>query len=734
MRCIKYLLYFLIFLILVIPVFNLKSDTLDDIFRRLSKTEEKEALILARKGEYEKAIKILEPLFLEKPESPQIASLYIWLKIKANQVNEAWNIYSNLEEKNIISDDVKKELFKNFALKEHEKAVIMARDGKYDEALEIIDKCIKLQPDNHIFKADKILIMLWKNDKENALQEFKRLFPDGNPPEYLNDEIKKLNEEMSKKDKSQELEKETDKVNISENTISSDKKKDHFKDLQEKAVELARNNKYEDAIKIFKEIFKSSEKINDDIINDYIVVLSWSGADKDAVEFYENNSGKFKEKTYLYKNLAKSYFKIEKFDSAFTFYKKALDENPSDIEALKGMSFVIFAKSGEAEAIKFLENYLSVHSNIMNHNTIENVINEVKNTFAKYSKKVSEDAILEKKLLEADDLIKRKDLERLMPLAEELSKYSDNPNALIIKVYALQIAKKTFDALELNEKILKIYPDYTPSINTKYHILLDIGAAQLANEKLKQSNDKVSPEVQQRILGDLAAEQIKFLDPKRAIKLLDQNINYYEEYLQKDNDPNSALAFKRRAQFDKFLAMRQAEMMEEIIEDYESLKKEGVELPYWVLEAVGDAYLYMKKPEKAIVIYNKIIEYYKENNQYRYPNNYNVLMAKYVALIELERHYEARKILEELDREISYFTYKNGILSEHWDKLDLLVEKAWSLIYDDRLNDAESYIEKIIEDIPYNSNPRIAQAYLHLYRGFPRLALEDFEIVTNLNP
>jgi len=67
---------------------------------------------------------------------------------------------------------------------QHLHAVKLARAGKHDEGLRILDGLIQDFPDNYPLHRDHILITIWKGDCEDALRHFQRVRSQEHPP-YL---------------------------------------------------------------------------------------------------------------------------------------------------------------------------------------------------------------------------------------------------------------------------------------------------------------------------------------------------------------------------------------------------------------------------------------------------------------------------------------------------------------------------------------------------------------------
>ncbi len=181
-----------------------------------------------------------------------------------------------------------------------------------------------------------------------------------------------------------------------------------------------------------------------------------------------------------------------------------------------------------------------------------------------------------------------------------------------------------------------------------------------------------------------------------------------------------------RSRWDKIVALRLKTEMEEVVKEYEEVLKINTQTPAWVREAVADAYLYLRQPHKALRMYEEVLE--------EQPQDHNTRMAVYHTLVELGRYKEATRVLENLDRDTPPTIWDRGLKRENWKKFEIVYSKAWLLMYQDKLAEAEEYLRGLERKAPANSNILTALAHDHLWRGWPRKALKDFEVVHTMDP
>jgi tetratricopeptide (TPR) repeat protein len=174
--------------------------------------------------------------------------------------------------------------------------------------------------------------------------------------------------------------------------------------------------------------------------------------------------------------------------------------------------------------------------------------------------------------------------------------------------------------------------------------------------------------------------------------------------------------------------------MEEVLQQYDILRKADREAPYWVTEAVADACLYLHRPEEAEGFYRMTLE--------KNPDNpYSALMGlfyTYVDLREWEKGAETFKRVEALlEQEKRGLEKAPNILARKRylaEKNETVAAQGWFLLYQDKLAEGQSHFEHYLKEAGLDSGLRGGLAHAYLWRHWPRRALEQFEIAENIDP
>ncbi|MCX5834244.1 MAG: hypothetical protein NTV99_07010 [Deltaproteobacteria bacterium] len=189
-----------------------------------------------------------------------------------------------------------------------------------------------------------------------------------------------------------------------------------------------------------------------------------------------------------------------------------------------------------------------------------------------------------------------------------------------------------------------------------------------------------------------------------------------------------------RARWDYIVALRKKDRMEEVLQQYDILRKADRKVPYWVTEAVADACLYLHKPEEAEGFYRMTLE--------KNPDNpYSALMGlfyTYVDLREWEKGAETFKRVEALlVQEKSGLEKAPNILAKKRylsEKNESVTAWGWFLLYQDKLVEGQDYFEHYLKEAGSDSGLRAGLAHAYLWRHWPRRALEQFEVAENVDP
>lgn len=663
------------------------------------------------------------------------------------------------------------------------KAVEIARAGNQTEAIVQLKKLIDETGDRNAVYYDYIVVLSWDRQFEEALKAFDEISSRENIPTYVlsavyNSYVQTGNQNgmsaISKRlglpdTKLEDLKKESavapapvkgpsvadqyiseGKLNEAIDEINRElpdesKKEELNKSLSaihDKAVQAAREGKYDESFAILDRLLDIGYA-RKSILYDKMIILVWANENGRATELYEKYRETDAPDFTLLNAIGTAYRKTGKYPEAIKCCDESLALNRDNPDAAKGKVFSLIASGRSAEAYEFIQNEIKNRPDTpswLNLMTGEAYLVEGRNddaeTFFSEYLKTSPDNVFAKKMLAGILVQKRQRLDEAEKLIDEvLSVEPANIDVMFLKVILLQLNKHYIEAYDINERILSLNKSFQPSINARYHILMDMKAAVLANEILQETGDKVSFQVRRRLTGDLAASELSWQEPVKAMAIIDSNIKLDEENKNSpENTPAYSEAMVKRDSFDQILAFYQLKDMKNVVSAFEEMSAKGIKVPSWVKMVSASAYIYCRNPKTALVLYREVHEELKSQGKDVYPDNYDVLMGIYATLIELEKQRAAYKVLDQLDKEIPSFSRPNGVYVENNQKLNVMVEKGWWYVYNDQLPYADEYLTEMAESAPGNTNVKTALAYVHYYRGWPRKALEEFQIATVLDP
>ncbi|MBU0758951.1 MAG: tetratricopeptide repeat protein [Candidatus Omnitrophica bacterium] len=505
-------------------------------------------------------------------------------------------------------------------------------------------------------------------------------------------------------------------------------------DAHNKAVLFAREGQFKEALELMKEVI-GRESAAPGAIFDYIVILSWSGQCEEAIKAYEGLAQGYEIPDYAIPEIAKCYHVMGNYDKAIEFYQKYRNVKGREKDAIESI-FYTYLDAGqidnarrfikqEAENSKIKEVDLQIYyADILMRErkadeagTIYKKVLEMApdNTHAQLW--VSKKMILEGKYQEADVLVDK-----------ILKKEPKNIEALFCKGEILEAQAEYMKAFQLYEKILAIYPKSQIALNLKYRALVSMGSNSLVEQKLKETGDQIDPKIIDTLRGNKAMHRIWWWETDSALQILDKNKDYAELEPQKP--------FALRTYYDEILALEQKSDMEGVLREYANINKMtgrpldevNKEMPPWVLAAVGDAYLGMREPEKALPFYEEVLA------QEWDPEYGQTTMSMYQAWIETGKYKEAGELLGELDSRVPVQIVDRGILKDNARKAEIVYNRDWWYIYQDRLAEAQYRILQDLSRAPSDTNIRISLAQTYLWRGWPRLALEEFQIAHSQDP
>lgn len=492
--------------------------------------------------------------------------------------------------------------------------------------------------------------------------------------------------------------------------------------LRDEAVQSARQGNFTKALDTIKQALRKN-KDSPQITSDYIVILSWSGNCEESIKVYEQFPYQEALSEYALPEVAKCYRIIARYDSAIKLYTQYLNKKSNDKTAITGLIYTYMDANQVEAARAYIKELLRKHPQdswvemyLADILLREDKLDEAEAIYSKWIKNDPHD--IHPQLGLCRIFIKKHDYIDAEKIVNNiLLNNSNDIEALFCKGEVLEAKGEFFSAYKIYEKILEIYPNSSNARNLKYRALMELGSNSLVRDTLRQTNDFIDPELEQTLSGNEAMERIWWLESKEALVILNQN----------SADTSFPEGIHMRSLYDRILSLRALEYMEEVIRQYKMLESMKTEIPPWIIVSAADAYLYLQKPQTAL-------ELYREALKKKWDQNGNTEMAIYYTLVELGRYKEAEEILDLLDKERPVQIVERGELRDNWRKEEVVYNRGWWYLYQDRLAEGNRYIEGILSVAPFDTNMRTALAHTYLWRGWPRLSLQEFKITLQIDP
>jgi len=439
------------------------------------------------------------------------------------------------------------------------------------------------------------------------------------------------------------------------------------------AVELARSGRTAEALAILEPLYHNNPQ-NQSVYFDYLTVLSWAGKDERVAELATRVSPQTGP-GYVLESVAKSARRRGDYVQAEMLYRAGLERFPAELDFPIGLILTL-SDAGNGQAAIELTGWLE-------------------------------------------------------------KQYPDDPAMLLAKGYAEESLGDYFAALQTYQRIL----DHDPterSARTRRILLLDrLGASHLAVELAGQNPKLLTAAEWQRIRNEQAAHTIRwgnlptpdatsrFAQTDRALALLDENLR--EAQRTQADDPTMTW----RTRCDRMVALRDRFRMDAVVEEYQRLAQEGVEIPAYARLAAADAYLYRKQPEQARTLYQQILV--------RQPDDFEAQLGLFYSLIELEKIGAARKLIDRFDQDQPTWLVHTDASGHRQHlpnprKIATASAAAMARAYGDQLAEAEQRLTALHDLAPANLDLTSALGDVYASRGWPRLARQTYRLGLSLDP
>lgn len=445
-----------------------------------------------------------------------------------------------------------------------------------------------------------------------------------------------------------------------------------------RALDLSKAEKYEKAIPLLQELrYETPGSIA--YLSDYIQVLSLAGKDREVIGLADDVPINYV-RAYVLEAVARSARNLGEYQQSKLFYQALVRRFPERVDAYVGLAFIYSDQSDTLGA-----------------------------------------------------------LDILFP---QEKKHPDNTEVKFAIASVYERDNQLFEALKYYDNVLALNKKHRYAIKRRILVASKLGNPILAHSMAKLEDESMfSPDELAFIRWDEAAywvrwgeagnasqPSLRFDDSDKAIDVITKNIAYAQAEKLKD--------WEYKARFDLLIALRDRVYMEKVVVEAKKLLEEKVKLPLPSIIALADAYLYLEQP--------KLAEKYYLSALKKAPKSYPLRLSLFSAYLEGENYEESKETIEGLAKEQARRQVKKHhnpstnktrtVVSGNPNKTQAEAILAVSKAYFSDLGSAEREAKKLSDLAPHNTELRTNLGTVYSWRGWPRRAQEEYEIVSNIEP
>ncbi len=310
----------------------------------------------------------------------------------------------------------------------------------------------------------------------------------------------------------------------------------------------------------------------------------------------------------------------------------------------------------------------------------------------------------------------------------------DHPDILATQAYIMERRGDDFAALRVYERMLRLFPSNRTARRGRILVSARLGAPHLAAALARRAPGLLSPTELEAISSDRTAITIRWGrlphgDPATRFEETDEAITELETRLQAlavTGRTDSPRALQSR--FDLMAAYLDRQRVKEVVALYETLPETARRPPSYVLNTAANAYLQLQQPERARDLLREALE--------QQPDDFDSRLALVYALVESEAFPEALALVDRLSAEQPAWLGQGPPAYRRENPRRLTADSSAALVraFADHLGEAQRRLENLSDQAPHNAALRTQKAYVYLWRGWPRRALEDFRIALDIDP
>ncbi|RPD85831.1 poly-beta-1,6 N-acetyl-D-glucosamine export porin PgaA [Luteimonas sp. 100069] len=258
-----------------------------------------------------------------------------------------------------------------------------------------------------------------------------------------------------------------------------------------------------------------------------------------------------------------------------------------------------------------------------------------------------------------------------------------------------------------------------------------LGASALAAEAMAQRPQLFADFERERIQGDALARAIGWgrVEPETpAARLAESQAALAALERMQRESPRATTWEATRLRVDALSALNHLQRHEAVVDGYQALLDDGIEVPAYILGTVGDSLLALRRPADAIPVLEAAVAHK--------PHDVNVRILLGYAFIETERFDRALPLMETLAASQAAWPRQAGAAAgyQNWDRYSADLNHALAHSYANDHARAEAMLQPLTGIGPANPGLQAAYGAVQSRRLRPSAALERYRMALTMTP
>ena len=306
----------------------------------------------------------------------------------------------------------------------------------------------------------------------------------------------------------------------------------------------------------------------------------------------------------------------------------------------------------------------------------------------------------------------------------------DVRDRLLAQAEAARGAERWVEALAIYGHLLAANPRDDVAYRMQAITLADLGAAYRADELRARWPEVFADYQRDRIQGDRVARAIGWgmAYPENADDPNAELRRAYDALRELQTRTDRTHWEQTRLRMDSLMALNALGRYQETVDEYEALKREGVDLPAYAHGPAGDSYLALRRPEEAQAALERAVQLN--------PSDVDTQILLAYAHLEQERFDVALPMLEKLVASQPAWIERAGAEWDqaNWRRYRAELTHAQMISFGDDNARARTVIERLVRTGPNRATTQAAMGALEYRQGHPTAALERYDMALTLDP